>query len=109
QGFAGFPPDRLNFLTEADSRGLLLETGPDAPVTPGERREVLAEVLSWWEAILPHLEERLSDRARRVRESHRRVRAAARLARRGVEVRPKFPPDLLGLLVLLPVPKGVVK
>jgi len=108
-GLQGFPPDRLHFLAEAEARQLLLEAGPDAPVAPQERREVLAEVLGWWEAILPCLKEPAEERARRILEAHRRVRAAARLVCRGLAVRPQFPPDLLGLLVLVPVPKGVVR
>lgn len=108
-GLAGFPPDHLHFLAEAEARQLLLEAGPDAPVSPQERREVLAEVLEWWEAILPYLKDQAEERARRIQEAHRRVRAAVGLARRGLAVRPQFPPDLLGLLVLLPVPKGVVR
>lgn len=108
-GLVGFPPDRLHFLAEPEARQLLLEAGPDAPVSPQERREVLAEVLEWWEAILPYLKNQAEERARRIEEAHRRVRAAAGLARRGLAVRPQLPPDLLGLLVLLPVPKGVVR
>ncbi|MGI9862835.1 helicase-related protein [Moorella naiadis] len=105
----GYPPGRLAFLPEEEARRLLLTASPDAPVSQEERREVLSEVFDWWEVLLPYLKERAEARARRVLEAHRRVRVAAGLVRRGLAVRPQFPPDLLGVLVLLPVPQGVVR
>ncbi len=108
-GLQGHNPTSPVFLGDDEARQLLVEAGPDAPVSPQERREVLAEVLKWWNDLLPHLNAKAYERAQRVAEAHRRVRAAARMIRRGLAVQHQFPPDLLGLLVLLPVPKGVVR
>lgn len=108
-GFRGYPPQNLTFLTEEEAEEFLLNAVPDAPITSQERREVLEEVLNWWEQLLPHVEKHIQLRARRVLETHRRVRAAAGMVRRGLAVRPQFPPDFLGVLVLLPVPRGVVR
>lgn len=108
-GMRGRNPANPVFFEEEDARRLLVEVAPDAPVSPQERWEVLTEVLKWWDALLPQLEAKAKERAQRILDAHRRVRAAARLIRRNMAVRPQFPPDLLGLLVLLPVLKGVVK
>ncbi len=108
-GLQGRSPASPVFLEEDDARRLLVEAAPNAPVSSQERREVLAEVLGWWDDLLPHLEAKVKERAQRVLDAHRRVRAAARMIRRGLAVRPQFPPDLLGILLLLPVPKGVVR
>ncbi|MEJ5349441.1 MAG: helicase-related protein [Desulfosoma sp.] len=107
--FQGYPPGRLVFLSEEEAHHLLLRARPDVLVPQGERREVLSEVLGWWEVLLPYLKERANARARRVFDAHRRVRAAAGLARRGLAVQPQFPPDLLGVLVLLPIAQGVMR
>nr|WP_152944874.1 helicase-related protein [Desulfofundulus thermobenzoicus] len=107
-GLQGHNPAHPHFLSDDEARQLLLEAAPDAPISQQERREVLAEVLKWWDDLLPHLEAKAKERAQRVLEAHRRVRAAARMIRRGLAVQPQFPLDLLGLLILLPVPKGVV-
>ncbi|ACX52451.1 helicase domain protein [Ammonifex degensii KC4] len=108
-GFRGTLPDQVTVLEEGEALSLLAEAGPEAPVTAEERREVLSEMLGRWEGFLPRVEAVVRERARRLEEAHRRVRAAAGLLRRGLAVRPQLPPDLLGLLVLLPVPKGVTR
>ena len=40
-------------------------------------------------------------------EAHRRVRKSADIPRRGLAVTPHLPADLLGVLVIAPIPKGV--
>lgn len=107
-GLQGTPPDRLTWLQDDLALSLLAEAAPDAPVSSEERREVLSEVLTWWDFLLPALKEKIGERARSLEEAHHRIRAAVRIRRRGLVVRPQLPPDLLGVLVLLPVPKGVV-
>ena len=98
---------RFTWLDENDALRLLSEAKPDANVTPSERREVLEEVLEWWDELQPDLEEIIDRRAEKLRDTHRRVRASAKLIRRGMNVRPHLPPDLLGVLVLLPIPRGI--
>lgn len=44
--------------------------------------------------------------AERLRASHRRVRTASGTAVRGLSVRVESPPDVLGMYVFVPVPKG---
>ena len=63
--------------------------------------------MGWWGDLQGELERIAFERGRKLEDAHRRVRAAARMPRRGLKVQPKLPPDLLGVLVLLPMPKGV--
>jgi hypothetical protein len=49
------------------------------------------------------IRERVARRARDLTDAHKRVRQAVSLRVRGLEVKPQFPPDLLGILVLQPV------
>ncbi len=106
-GFRGFPLDHLQWLTESEGIAMLHNARPDVNVPVQERREVLGEVLGWWEDLQTGLKPLIEERAKKLEEAHRRVRAAAYLARRGMAVKVHMPPDLLGTLVLLPIPKGV--
>ena len=106
-GFRGFPPDRLEWLSDEEALQLIQDVRPESNVPPPERREVLEEVLGWWGDLQGELERIAFERGRKLEDAHRRVRAAARMPRRGLKVQPKLPPDLLGVLVLLPMPKGV--
>jgi hypothetical protein len=106
-GFRGFPPDHLQWLTEGEGIAMLHNARPDVNVPAQERREVLEEVLGWWEDLQTGVKPLIEKRATKLEEAHRRVRAAAYLARRGMAVKVHMPPDLLSTLVLLPIPKGV--
>jgi superfamily II DNA or RNA helicase len=106
-GFSGIPPQTIEWINEDNILILLSSASPQSNISTGERTEVLTEFLGSWEALKPQLKPILDERAQKLAESHRRVRAAAHLRRRGLSVSPYFPPDLLGVLVLLPLPKGV--
>jgi len=106
-GFRGFPPDRIEWVSEEEVLSLLQTARPHANISATERQEIVEEVLRWWDSLKPQLESLIEKRAQKLLESHRRIRSAAHIARRGLTVRPHFPPDLLGALVLLPVPKGI--
>ncbi len=105
--FTGSPATGIDWLAEEEVRTLLRQALPDAGVTPSERAEALAESLSWYESLREDIEGILFRRSRQLQDSHRRVREAARVRRRGVRVVRHLPPDLLGLMVLLPIPRGV--
>jgi superfamily II DNA or RNA helicase len=105
-GFSGIPPQTIEWINEDNIFTLLSSASPQSNISTAERTEVLAEFLGSWEALKPQLNPILDERAQKLSESHRRVRAAAHLRRRGLSVSPYFPPDLLGVLVLLPLPKG---
>jgi hypothetical protein len=76
-------------------------------MAPAERSEWLEEAVAAWESLQLDLQRRVQQRARQLEEAHCRVRATVQLPRRGLSVTPHLPPDLLGALVLLPVPEGI--
>jgi len=106
-GFSGLPPQAISWITEEDILRLISNVSPESNMSAEEREEVLADFLKAWKDIEPQLKPRLDERAQKLLEAHRRVRAAANLRLRGLSVTPYFPPDLLGVLILLPIPKGV--
>jgi len=102
--FTGAPPDIVP-LSLKDAGALLDAASPAANVSPAEKREVLSTVLSWWEALQPALADLMDERTSRLAEAHKRV---GRMLKGGsMLVEPQMPPDLLGVLVMLPIPKGV--
>jgi hypothetical protein len=105
-GLRGFPPDQLEWLPENRALELLQNARPDMGIAASERSEWLTEVLGWWESLQPGLQPIIQQRAHTLSEAHRRVRAAVHLPRRGLTVTPHRPPDLLGILVCVPIPKG---
>ncbi len=98
-GFRGRPP-RIGPVAPDEARSLLDRARPAATVPPDEKRAVLAETLSWWEKLQPRLQNVLATRALHLTESHRRVRRM--LGQRGARLEAQMPPDLLGIVVLLP-------
>jgi superfamily II DNA or RNA helicase len=103
-GYRRVPPDMEPLTSEASSLPFdsVKPSGPFIP--PEEKREHLAEVLEGWDAIQAAFEPAFKERAYQLAESHGRVRSLIR--ERHVRIEPQTPPDLLGVLVLLPIPKG---
>lgn len=106
-GFAGSPGPSPEWLPPEQAMDLLRNARPDANISAAERKEVIEEFLEHWETLQKALDPLVVERAKSLQAAHRRVRAAVRLRKRGMSVARHYPPDLLGLLVLLPVPKGV--
>jgi superfamily II DNA or RNA helicase len=103
-GYTGYPPD-VQPIAPAAAAALLDEARPAANVGAAEKREALAEALAGWDALQPALAVLLDDRAADLAAGHRRVRRL--LERERLRLEPRTPPDLLGIVVLLPVPKGM--
>ena len=102
-GFIG-NPSNLAAINSDEAQALLDSATPSANVAAGERQEVLTETLSWWDELQPNLGQLLAERADELRASHQRVRRVLRHGR--IRIEPQMPPDLLGMVVLLPVPRG---
>jgi superfamily II DNA or RNA helicase len=105
--FPGAPDPSPNWMPPPQPVNLLRGARPEANVSEIERRETLKEFLVAWPAIQKALDPLVKARARQLEEAHKRVRGAVQLARRGTSVARHFPPDLLGVLALLPIPGGV--
>jgi hypothetical protein len=106
-GFQGYPPDQLSWLEEEKAMHLLSTARPEANIASPERIQRLERTLSWWPDLQPNLGEIIEHRAQKLQDAHRRVRGSVGLSRRGVIVRSHLPPDLLGMLILMPIPAGV--
>ncbi len=75
-------------------------------VSPGEARELRKLALQRYEEGGKEVEAYLKEAARRIQEAHRALRRAARERVGDLEVEPVLPPDLLGVLVLVPEVKA---
>ena len=111
-GFTG-RPGQLEPLDEtatvelfSHAESLMKQPGSTFNVTPEERQRTLDAALDML-ANLP-LEEVAQERAQRLLDAHRRVRRLTAEKLRGFRVEP-YPPDVLGLYVLLPIPEGVAQ
>lgn len=103
-GFRGYAPD-VEVLAAGEASRLLDEADSIANVPPAEKREVLEEILASWDELQAPLQRLLQIRATELEESYGRLREL--VGGRQVRFEPQMPPDLLGLLVLLPVPGGM--
>ncbi len=103
-GFAG-RPGNLTWLDEATARSLLDTAVPVGNIAPDQRTEELHRSLGFVPELRPDLELIAHARAAALHEAHRRVRQVTRSGT--VTVKPNLPLDLLGLYVLLPLPRGL--
>ena len=110
-GYHGFPEDGVEWLAPAAARALLEQAAEKvaANISEVERRELITDVLNGWQALQPSLNQQIDLRAAELEGAHRRVRTSLKMRLRGLKVEPIRPADLLGLVVLMPVPKGVAR
>jgi hypothetical protein len=82
--------------------GLLAEAAPVQNIDRADKEEAAAEALSDWPSMLDQLGTTVEGHAHELEASHKRIRQAVKMRVRELKVRPQLPPDLLGVLVLLP-------
>ncbi|PRR71265.1 helicase-related protein [Neomoorella humiferrea] len=98
-------PGQLERLEQEEALRLLEHSRPEANVSTEERMRILQETAGWLEELSSLLQDLAQERALKLHQAHRRVRRITREGR--LVVRPQLPPDILGIYVLMPVPKGV--
>jgi hypothetical protein len=103
KAFTPQPGGNTQWLDDDDALRLLGAAKPDANVPMEEKRELVQATLDQWNTLEPALAEPIQQRAAALEQSYRRVRQSVELRVRGLALKPQFPPDLLGLLVLQPV------
>ena len=103
QGFRGMPPD-VELLTTREASRLYQGVRAHINVSAEEKREVAQETLGWEGLIRELVKETANRRRTEVLESHRSIRRLLRAGRTNIEV---LEPDVLSLLVILPVPVGI--
>jgi len=105
-GLRGVHPD-VSELEPAEAQRLLDGQLDAVSVPPAERTEVLRETLDWWPSLQKPLAKMLAERAARLAQEHGRLADMVGSAAKLMQIEPQSPPDLLGLVVLLPViPSG---
>lgn len=96
--------DTPEWLPEGEAEAeSLLQAQPAANITPEQASAQIERLLADLEPLQPALNDLAETRGQELLEAHRRVRAAS--GQQGVRytVRPQFPPDVLGVYILLPV------
>jgi len=103
-GFQGpaAEPRQLDDLTVAR----LLEAEPGANTPPEQARRSIERALISLAALTPMLDVTADRLGEELLASHRRVREAAGIVRRGLRVTAQKPPDILGVYVYLPLPEA---
>jgi hypothetical protein len=99
-GLRGIYPE-VTPLDPAEAARLLDEARAEGSVPGGEKQEVLAETLGWWPSLDKSLAALLASRAARLADEHARLGQLLHVE--GTRIQPQSPPDLLGVVVLLPV------
>ncbi|BCZ88066.1 helicase-related protein (plasmid) [Thermus thermophilus] len=89
-------------LLKGEQARELLSLEAKGNVSSEEAREFFTLALKRYEEGGGEVEAYLAERAREIREAHRALRRAARERVGDLEVEPVPPPDLLGVLVLIP-------
>ncbi|MGA4643457.1 helicase-related protein [Limisphaera sp. 4302-co] len=118
-GYRDRGKNEVEWLEGNEALRLLAEAKPDANIPMAEKRELVKrglEALGEWgrassegrvasggDGILAGITRKIEERASELEKSHKRIRQTVALKVRGLEVKPQFPPDLLGILVLQPV------
>ena len=64
---------------------------------------MLRETLGWWPALQAPLAKMLAERATRLTQEHGRLADMVGSGAKLMQIEPQSPPDLLGLVVLLPI------
>ena len=103
-GYVG--QDASEWLDEKEAYRLLSEVQPTQNIDMDEKRERILIPLDLWNQKAPGvygaIEDKVKERAKELEASHKRVRKTASLRIRELKVEAQTPPDLLGVLVLVP-------
>ncbi|KXB97443.1 MAG: helicase [Chlorobi bacterium NICIL-2] len=129
-GYRDRGKNQVEWLEDTMALQLLAEAKPDANIPMAEKRELVQrslEVLGEWgrasseqrvasgsasgewgvasggDRILAGIARKIEERSSELEQSHKRIRQSVALKVRGLEVRPQFPPDMVGILVLQPM------
>ena len=100
-GFEGSPAQAV--WLEPDAAAWLISVRGTENTAPELAEANVSRILDDFAALQKHLEDHGEERARELRESHRRVRGASEQRLRGLRVELQKPADLLGVYVYLPV------
>jgi superfamily II DNA or RNA helicase len=95
------------WLTSDDVKRLLDSAAPDVNISPEERLRAVDEALASLPVLQPDIDRIVRERSDKLAESHARVRAITGGGKPAVE--PVLPIDVLGVYVLVPIPRGATR
>ena len=118
----GFRPPEVGediWLAEDEALQLLVSAQPAGDIPLSEKKELaqwmLEKIGEWPEyiqsealqnSIQQGIKTHIELRARQLEVSHKRIRKAVKLRVRELKIKPQFPPDILGMLILQPEVTG---
>jgi hypothetical protein len=90
------------WLQDDQALRLLSEAQADANVATEEKLRLMKAMLPAWPDLEKAAQPRVRERAKELEAAHKRVRQALSLRVREWSLKPQLPPDLLGILILVP-------
>ncbi|MCX7985263.1 MAG: DEAD/DEAH box helicase, partial [Bacteroidetes bacterium] len=94
-------PNSPQWLPTEKAKTLLDTAAPKENISRQECNEILSEVISWIPSLQSSFEELAHERAKKLLESHKRVRKITHEGK--LKVIPQLPVDVLGVYVLMPI------
>lgn len=95
------PADQAQWLDE-DAVEALFAAEPAGNIAHDLAQDLLSRSLARHHQLLPHLQALGHERGEQLRQSHTRVRRAARVEDKSLTVQTHAPPDILGIFLYLP-------
>ena len=101
-GFSGIPPSE-KWLSQTEALTLFDAVTPTDNVSDAEKREWLSKVLGKFDDINSRIQDLLTEKALELQQAHERLRKTIKSQR--INIKPLFPPDVVALSIILPIPK----
>ena len=103
----GFIGDTTNptIISDNDSNHLLAEIKASENIDTEYAKQLMNEALTAYDKLDKNLKEIIESRKEKLLSAHTRLRKITKEGK--VEVKPQFPVDVLGIVVLVPSPKGI--
>lgn len=102
-GFEGLP-EKEKWLQQDRAFKLFDTVKPSGNVEAADKKQWLSKILSGFDMLRSRIESLQTDRAEQLQESHDKLRKA--IKSRKVRVKALYPPDVVSISVILPLPKS---
>lgn len=105
----GYTGDIYNpiIISDDETNKLLAEIKASENIDTEYAKQLVNEALTAYNKLDNHLKKIIESRKEKLHNAHIRLRKITKEIK--VEVKPQFPVDVLGIIVLVPTPKGVIK
>jgi len=103
-GFGG-DINNPNIISDTEANNLLKEIKASENIDTDYSKELINDALTSYEKLDKHLKVIIDSRREKLHTAHTRLRKITKESK--AEVNPQFPVDVLGIIVLVPTPKGI--